>query len=58
MSTKLDQAMEIAGMDPLPDDAEEQIEKLADQTEDQVERDDILSLLEAVFVQRNRPRSK
>jgi hypothetical protein len=55
MTSRVDQAMEIAGMDPLPDDAEEQIEKLAEEAETEDEKDDILSLLEAVFVARNAP---
>ncbi len=52
--SKLDEAFAILDMDPLPDDAEEQIEKLAEAAEDDGERNNILSLLEALFVQRNR----
>lgn len=54
MTSKVDQAIDIAAMRPLPDNAEEQIKKLAAEARG-FERDNILSLLEAVFVARNKP---
>ena len=48
----LDKAMEIIAMRPMPDDAEDQIEALADQSPD-AERVCIESLFEALFVARH-----
>lgn len=48
----LDTAMEIIAMRPMPDDAEEQLEALAEQSPD-AERVCIESLFEALFVARH-----